>query len=277
MRTPLSLALSASLACTFLFTNCTKEKMNPAESSSTENASSAIVTEDRIDAIVKDLSVDSYSLHFNKTYPESGITKTAYGSNTYLAFADPQDVICGDPIRLRYPRVPIWRRPTVAPWPPTCPDMTPDIYKLGQIQEILMKANPKLYGTLKQVKFVNQEGGFLAADVFFKNFSALKTDKIDDATANLKLDKFLMLNDAANLGTGATRNFYGYADLNELVFKPYKKSLKDILKPTLKGCYDPETLKALISQLQKIDPSYYKSLTLTYLPENRQIGIMSLN
>jgi len=275
MKTSLSLALSASLTCALIFTNCTKENMNPGESVNAENSSNASTGEDRIDAIVKDLSADSYSLHFGKTYPESDITKSAYGAGSYLAFADPQDVICGEPIRLRYPKIPIWRRQAVMPWPPTCPDMTPDIYKLEQIQKELINADPKRYQTLKQVKFINQEGGFLGTTAYFKKFATLQLDKIDDATANLKLDKFLMLNDAADLGPGATRNFYGYADLNEIVFKPYKKTLKDILKPTLKGCFDPETLKVLRSQLQKIDPAYYKSLTLTYLPENKQIGMLS--
>ena len=67
MKTSLSLALSASLACALLFTNCTKDNMNPAESVNAENSSNAITGEDRIDAIVKDLSIDSYSLSFTKT------------------------------------------------------------------------------------------------------------------------------------------------------------------------------------------------------------------
>lgn len=275
MKTSLSLALSASLACALIFTNCTKDNIEPGESVNAENASNATTGGDRIDAIVSDLSADSYSLHFSKTYPNSGITKKAYGTDSYLAFADPQDVICGEPIRMKYPKIPIWRRLGVAPWPPTCPDMTPDFDKLSQIQELLISADPKIYKSLQQVKFVNQEGGFLATAAYFKQFTTLKLDKIDDATSGLKPDMFLMLNNPADLGTGATRNFYGYADLNEIVFKPYKKTLKDILKPTLKGCFDPQTLKALQSQLQKIDPAYYKSLTLTYLPENKQIGILS--
>jgi hypothetical protein len=85
-----------------------------------------------------------------------------------------------------------------------------------------------------------------------------------------------MLNDPKNPGSGATRSFYGYADLNEIVFRPYKKSLKDILKPTLKGCFDPETLKALKSQLQKIDPAYYSNLAITFLPENKSIAMLSV-
>jgi len=152
--------------------------------------------------------------------------------------------------------------------------MTPDIYKNAEIQKLLMSANPTLYKTLKQVKFINQPGGFMGTSAFFKQFPAMQYDKIDDATATLSLDKFLMLNDPRNLGTGATRSFYGYANLNDIVLKPYKISLKDILKPTLKGCYDPETLKVLRSRLQSIDPAYYKSLTLTSLPQNKSIGLL---
>lgn len=267
----MSLAFSASIAVALFFTSCTKDNLNPGNSVNTDNASNS-VTGDRIYEIVKDLSTDSYSLHFGKTYLDYGITQATYGANSYLAFADPQDVICPDPIRLRYKQIPIWRRPNIV-WP-TCPDMTPDIYKLSQIQELLISADPLRFKTLKQVKFINQEGGFFGTPAFFKQFPAMQYDKIDDATANLSLDKFLMLNDPRSLGTAATRSFYGYANLNDIVLKPYKKSLKDIFRPTLKGCFDPETLKALMSRLQSIDPAYYKSLTLTSLPENKSIGLL---
>jgi len=273
MKTSLPLAFSAGLAIALLFSNCTKDNMNPGERITAENSSNATTGEDRIDVIVKDLSADSYCLSFNKTYPESDITRRKYGSDNYLAFADPQDLICPEPLRLKYKFIPIWRRPNIVV--PTCPDMTPDIYKLSEIQEVLIGADPKLYKTLRQVKFVNQEGGFLATNAFMKQFPVMQYDKIDDATSGLNLDKFLMLNDPANLGTAATRSFYGYADLNKIVLKPYKKSLKDIFKPTLKGCYDPQTLKALKSKLQSIDQTYYASLTLTYVDINKQIGVLS--
>ena len=272
MKTPMSLALSASLACALLFSNCTKDNLIPGESVNAENSSNATTEGDRIDAIVKDLSTDSYSLSFNKTYPESDITRRKYGSDSYLAFADPADLICPEPLRIKYKQIPIWRRPNII-WP-TCPDMIPDIYKLSEIQETLMKADPVLYKTLRQVKFINQEGGFLGTNTFMKRFPAMQYDKIDDATAGLSLENFLMLDNPAQLGPGATRSFYGYADLNRIVLKPYKKSLKDIFKPTLKGCFDPQTLKALKSKLVSIDASY-KTLTLTYLPENKSIGVLS--
>lgn len=271
MKTPFSLAV-AGIVCASLFASCTKEKMNPAESVNAQNTGNGTTGEDKIDAILSDLRTDSYSLSFTKTYIKSGITRTAYGTDNYLDFADPQDLICGDRIRFKYKQIPIWKRPNII-WP-TCPDMVLDINKLTEIQQLIISADPKLYDGLQQVKFLNPCGGFLATADFTKQFPAMELDKIDDATSNLSIDKFLMLNNPSKLGGGATRSFYGQADLNEIVFKPYKKSLKDILKPTLKGCFDPQTLKTLKSQLQKVDPAYWSNLRITYLAEDRNIAIM---
>lgn len=272
MKTSFPLAAVAGIVCASLFVSCTKNDMKPAESVNAQNSSNGTTGEDKIDAILSDLSTDSYSLSFTKTYRKSGITRKAYGTDNYLDFADPQDLICGDRIRVKYKQIPIWKRPNII-WP-TCPDMVIDINKLTEIQQLIISADPKLYEGLQQVKFMNAEGGFLGTPEFTKQFPAMELDKIDDATSNLSLDRFLMLNNPSALGGGATRSFYGYADLNEIVFKPYKKSLKDILKPTLKGCFDPETLKSLRSQLQKVDREYYANLRITYLPEDKNIAIM---
>lgn len=277
MKTLTSFALSASLTCA-LFTSCTKDNMKPNSgdftSAATETSAASTAKGDRINAIMKDLSVNSYSLSFDKAMPEVGITKTAYGADNYLAFADPQDLICGDLIRWKYVRVPIWKRPNIVQ--PTCPDMSIDIYKLSQVQDLLMKGDYAQYGNLKQMKLLNG-GAFMATETFTKEFSAMKADKIDEALNGLKLDGFLMLNAPGNFGTGATRNFYGQADLNKIVFQPYKKNLIDILKPTLKGCYDPIILSSIKERLQKIDPSFYKGLSVSYLPETKSIGILSMN
>ncbi len=276
MKTPFSLVITASLASALFITSCTKE--NPSEmmnaSVNSQSADDATVAADRIDAIVKDLSLSSYSLSFSKPIPAGGITKTAYGADNYLAFADPQDLICGDPIRSKYKQIPIWKRPNII-WP-TCPDMVLDLNKLTQIQDVLVKADYKQFGALKQIKFLSG-GGFLANSNFTNQFPAMKLDKVDDAIGGFSGEQFLILNAPGNYGTGATRSFYGYADLNKIVFQPYKKNLRDLLKPTLKGCYDPIVLSGIKEKLQGIDPSYYKSLTVTYLPENKSIGILSMN
>lgn len=275
MKASFPLALTASLVSALFITSCTKQ--NPAENMNAVNAAtenSAVAGGDRIDAIVKDLSISSYSLSFAKAIPSGGITKTAYGADNYLAFADPQDLICGDPIRSKYKQIPLWRRPNIV-WP-TCPDMAIDVNKLTQIQDVLVKADAKQFGALKQIKALSG-GTFLASDVFTGQFAAMKLDKIDDAIGGFSPDKFLILNAPGSYGPGASRNFYGYADLNKIVFLPYKKNLRDLLKPTLKGCYDPIVLAGIKEKLQGIDPSYYKSLSVTSLPENKNIGILSMN
>ena len=132
MKKTTSLALTAlSVVAMLAFSNCKKEQTTFGTVSPTINRltteSGFTFTDDRINAIVKDLALDSYSLSFEKAIPSGGITQTAYGADNYLAFADPQDLICPDPIRLRFKRIPIWKRPNFIL--PTCPDMTIDIVK----------------------------------------------------------------------------------------------------------------------------------------------------
>ena len=273
MKTSISLAVTASLACALFFSGCTKDNLTPGDRVNADNSSNA-VTGDRIYEIVKDLSINSYSLHFVKSYPDSGITQARYGADSYLAFADPGDLKCPDFIQFKYKYVPIWRRPTII-WP-TCPDMTPDLNKLSQIQQLLVHVDPLHYKTLRSVKFINQEGGFMGSSAFFKQYPAMQYDKLDDATANLGLDRFLMLFNPRALGPGATRTFYGYANINDLVLNPYKLSLKNIYLPKLIGCFYPETLKILASRLESIDPAYYKGITVKTLPQSQDIGVLSM-
>lgn len=272
MKTPLSLALSASIACTLLFTSCQKE--NTTAPANTQNSSDAVAGDDKIDAIMKDLSISSYSLSFDKPLPEAGITRTAYGVDNYLAFADPQDLKCGTSFRLKYRQIPIWRRPMIVQ--PTCPDMIIDPLKLTEIQNLLISADKTQFGSLKQIKFLTG-GGFLATEAFTGQFPKMQLDKIDDALTGMSLTKYLLLNDPKKLDAYSTKSFYGYADLNKYVFAPYKRTLGDILPPTLKGCYDPIVLNSIKAKLQKIDASLYKGLTVTYLPESKSIGILSMN
>lgn len=282
MKLAHSLALTASIVTALAITSCDKEQDAQAISSnnptySTQGAARTSATystaPDRIDEIVKDLSLSSYSLSLSQSYPESGVTKTAYGTDNYLAFADPQDLICPEPIRLKFKKIPIWRRPNII-WP-TCPDMIIDITRLQKVKDVLVNADYKTFGSLQEVKLITG-GGFLAGEQFRSSFKTMQLDKIDELTKDLKPESFLMLNDPRNLGPGATRTFYGTADLNSIVLKPYRKNLKDILKPTLKGCFDPQVLSALRDRLQKIDQSYYKSLSVTPLAENKSIAVLSM-
>jgi hypothetical protein len=155
MKHRITFALAVtSVAAMLAFTSCKKDFIGGNDANNENNValasrSTAITSFDRIDAIVKDLSLDSYSFSFSKAMPEAGVTKTAYGADNYLVYADPQDLICPEPIIFRYKKIPIWKRPNFIQ--PTCPDMSIDIKKLTQVQNVIAKADPAQYGSLKGI------------------------------------------------------------------------------------------------------------------------------
>ena len=259
------------LATVLVLTNCKKEKTiaTPFESNETARGISRFPG-DRIDEIVSGLAAQDYSFSFDQPYPSAGITRNAYGADSYLAYVDPQDLICPEPFRLKQKKVAIWKRPNFIV--PTCPDMTIDIWKLEQIKDIAVKANAREFEGLKSIAFLDK-GGVLATEKFTSQFRSMKLDKIDEVTGDLDGERYLMLNAPGDFSGGVTRSFYGYADLNKYVFGPLRTNLKDILKPTLKGCFDPIVLSELKARLQKIDPVVYKNLNVTTLDQN--IGVLS--
>jgi hypothetical protein len=279
MKHRITIALAAtSVAAMLTFTSCKKDlAFNDAQANGNGMAYSAagqaITAPDRIDAIVKDLSIDSYSFSFSQTNPAAGITRTAYGADNYLVYADPQDLICPEPFRLRYKKVPIWRRPNFVI--PTCPDYSIDKARLKSIQEIIAKADPRQFGSLKQINISNG-GAALASSQLLKSYSGLQLDKFDAVTKDMDPSRFVVLGGPDTEKGGVfTRGFYGYADLPNLVFRPYKINLKDLIKPTMKGCFDPLILKTIRERLVASNPAMYKSLTVTQLPQDKSIGVLN--
>jgi hypothetical protein len=207
---------------------------------------------ERVDDIVKDLATESYSLNFDKQYPEFGITKTAYGTESYLVYAEPGDVICPDPIRIRLKGggIPIFKNPKII-WP-TCPDFVP--INLGEkFKDILAKADAEKFTGLELVKLANNSS-FLASKQFKSQFASLKPDAIDDSVlANMDADKFLILQDPGNLSSGFTRYFYGGAP--KIDFSRFR--------PILIGCFDPRILLNIKERLVAINPAVYKSLNVS--------------
>jgi hypothetical protein len=248
--------LAAFLVTVYLFTSC-----KPGNKS------------DRLDDIVKDLSDNNYSLSFDKTYPDFGITKTSYGAESFIAYADPQDVICPEPWRARFPRsrVPIFRIPKIVQ--PTCPTMIPlDI--ADKVAGILSKADPTEFAGLKQIKLSNNKNVLLANEKFTSQYTALKADMIDDSVTNgLDDSKFLLLEDFGNLTPGFTRNFYGNANMDDII---KKIDFFHIVRPILIGCFDPQILTSLKDKLAAINPATYQSLQLTRLDQDSTVGVLSL-
>jgi hypothetical protein len=260
-----------SIAAGLFFTNCQKEQN--ASTSISPNSSLTSATyytrfsrqSDRIDEIVKDLALDQYSLHFDRAIPSAGITRTAYGADNYLVFADPQDLICPDPIRIRQKYIPIWKIPNFIP--PTCPDMIIDINKFEQIYKVVANADPAQFGSLKQIALING-GALMAGEKFTGQYANLRTDKFDELTSDLDPTRYIMFNAPGNFDGVFTRDAYGYADLAKYVFPRYKVNLKDLIKPTLKGCFDPLILEIIRKRLIDVNPETYKGLDVTLLGED---------
>lgn len=260
------------------FTNCKKEQgagnFNEAatRTDGTKLTTSMFAREDRILEIVKDLSESSYSLNFDKAVPTAGITRTAYGADNYLVYADPQDLICPEPFRKFQKNMPVWRIPKVLP--PTCPDMIYDPLLGKKLQEFLWNADVNQFGGLRGVQISN--GGVLLADKSFTAMYAnMKVDKIDQALDGLDGAKFLILNDPAAGNSVFTRGSYGYANLDEIIFRKYKLNLKDILKPKLIGCFDPEILKQIRERFDLISPEISRGLGINPIENAADIATLT--
>jgi hypothetical protein len=268
MQQKISLTLTGiSLVAGLFFANCKKEQtaglIGPSSLITPTNSYFPTRSTDRIDAIVSDLAIDQYSLHFDQTYPNAGITKTEYGADNYVVYADPQDVICPEPLSLKIQRVPIYRIPIFVI--PTCPDMVRKSDRYAQIQNVISKADPARYGSLKEVT-LSDGGSLFAGEQFFSQYTKLQPDQIDKLTDDLDANRFAMFN-TPGTNREFTRGFYGSADLNAYVLRPYKLTLKDIIKPTLKGCFDPIILEIIKQRLEKINPEAYKGLNVTQIQE----------
>lgn len=226
---------------------------------------------DRLADILKDLDKESYSLSFEKSIDGAGIKQTSYGAESLLAYADPQDLICPEPFRLKIRRVPIWRLPTRPV--PTCPTMIP-FERFNGINELLARADPAQFGAMKAIK-VDGGGALLATQLFTAPYASLKLDKYDEAMSSLDGEKFLILNAGGGDTLGMPRDFYGYGDINSTVLKKYKLSLKDILKPQLKGCYDILVLERLKELLGRMNPAAFRDLKVTPMAQDKNIGILT--
>ncbi len=227
---------------------------------------------DTLDAITKDLEgSDQLSLSFEKAMPEAGLSKTSYGRESYLTYADPQDLICGEPFRIRYKSgIPVWRIPKMIV--PTCPTMIP-FEKINLFKGVLAALDKNQFGALKEVKLQNG-AALLGSEAFYRPYSALRTDAFDDsALANIDGAKFLLLRSPNDMFTGATRDFYGTANLTGMLGEK-KINWKDIFVPTLKGCFDPEILKLIKDRLIRINPELYKGLDVRPLGQDAAFSVL---
>ena len=76
-----------------------------------------------------------------------------------------------------------------------------------------------MFGNLKQI---NLQGGnvLLADEKFTSTYANIKTDMIDDSVlSGLDVSKFILLQMPGDMSGGFTRDFYGNANLNDILTK----------------------------------------------------------
>jgi len=229
---------------------------------------------DRLDDIVKDISADSYSLSFAKTNPDHGITKTSYGTESFIVYADPQDIICPEPWRIRFPKstVPVFRFPTMVRPIITCPEFVP--IKFGdRVKKILTEADPQEFSGIRQIKLVDGENVLLANEKFTSQYASLKADMIDDSILNgLDYNKFLLLQDPGNLSPGFTRYFYGNASMSAT--SGTEKIDFGRFRPVLIGCLDSKTLTSIRDRFVAWKPEFNK-WQLTKSQNDSTVAVLS--
>jgi hypothetical protein len=233
---------------------------------------SASKRKDRIEEIVKDLGKEEYSLSFEKPITAKGVYKTAYGAENYLVYADPGDLICGDPIRRKFPRIPIWRIPKRVL--PTCPDMVWNVKVAEQLNEFLAGADVAQFKGLRTVQFAGG-GALFVTEKFTSQYAKLGLDKMDETVFDgLDGERYLML--MSNPMPGFQRDFYGYADLGQFGLKGRKINPKDFFKPKLQGCFDPRVLEQIRERLIKVNPGQFESLQVTQLEQMKDVSVLAL-
>ncbi|MBW8688193.1 hypothetical protein [Chitinophaga rhizophila] len=263
MRKHLLFAGVAAMAALSLF-SCKKEQhINPGSSdNSTTTAGARIAGTDELDAILKDLSPETYLLTWEGLPANDYITKARYGSlsDETQYFGPGGRAPFPELARIGYEKIPfkkIWIGP--------CPTMIPYLDIAKRISDLAVRVDPKQLFDLG-VYEVGRGQQLLATKSFFAAGSRLQADVVDQKViGTASLDRF-RISVPAGAYPHFTRGFYGTADITQLpagarltVYTGLK--WEDILKrrfPNLIGCFDPQILKGIRSRFARLDPRFGK-------------------
>lgn len=257
------LAGVAGIAALSLF-SCSKDHKTAdqllPQSSNTAGARTA--AGDELDAILKDLSPETYLLSFNGLPANNYITKASYGT-----FSDEE--FCGTPpypfpipglARIGYSTVPFNKI-----WIKVCPIFIPFKDIAGRAAAIMQKADPKAFADLTVTEIGNNQQ-LLATKSFLTAASRLQPDVVDQALAGKNLKSFRLTLPAGTRLPAFTRGFYGIGDINQIpdaggarITQYVGLKWKDILGkrfPNLIGCFDPLIMRDIRAQLSRIDKNF---------------------
>jgi hypothetical protein len=246
--------------------SCAKEQKTapqPLSQTQTTNAAGRTASTDELDAILKDLTPETYLLSFDGLPANNYITKSVYGTlSDETQFGGPR---YPNPIpalyKLGYTTIPFKKI-----WIKTCPTMIPFTDIASRAAELIRKADSKTFADLSVIEVgANQQ--LLATKSFLTSASRLQPDAIDKYLSGFDLTKFRLTLPAGTTLPAFTRGFYGIGDITQVpganarITNYVGLRWQDILIkrfPNLIGCFDPLVLKDIRANFSRLDKSFAK-------------------
>jgi hypothetical protein len=247
--------------------SCTKDQATAdrpvAQTSTTTEAGARTAGTDELDAILKDLSPDTYLLSFSGLPANNYITKSVYGTlSDETQFGGPR---YPSPVpalyKIGYTTIPINKI-----WIKTCPTMIPLTDIAARAAALIQKADPKTFADLA-VTEIGASQQLLATKSFLTSASRLQPDVMDKYLASFDLTKFRLSLPAGATYPGFTRGFYGTGDITKVADTGARTTIyvglrwQDILRkrfPNMIGCFDPLILKDIRANFSRIDQGFAK-------------------
>jgi hypothetical protein len=266
MRKHFMLAGVVGIAALSLF-SCTKDQKTADQSlplsQPQTGAAARTAGSDELDAILKDLSPDTYLLSFDGLPANNYITKSVYGTlSDETLFGGPR---YPSPIpalyKIGYTSIPINKI-----WVKTCPTMIPFTDIAARAAELIKKVDSKTFADLA-VTEVGANQQLLATKTFLTAASRLQPDAVDKVLAGLDLGKFRLTLPAGTTLPAFTRGFYGIGDITLVPDAGARTTAyvglkwKDILSkrfPNLIGCFDEPILKEIREKFITLDKGFAK-------------------
>ncbi|PWV54523.1 hypothetical protein [Chitinophaga sp. S165] len=264
MRKHLLFTGVAAIAALSLF-SCKKDQQVAPQSSigSTTEAGGRLAGTDELDAILKDLSPDTYLLAFDGLPANAYITKARYGglSDETQYYGPGGRPPFPELAKIGYERIPFRKI-----WIKTCPTMIPVFDIASRAAALAKKADPKQFADLA-VYEIGKGQQLLATKTFLAAGARLTPDVIDQKViGKASLSKFRLSVPAGQLPY-FTRGFYGTADITQVAGAGARLTVynglkwEDILRkrfPNLIGCFDPEIMKDIRANFVRLDARFEK-------------------
>jgi hypothetical protein len=256
--------LAGVVGATLSLFSCSKDmKTDQLRLENSAALTTAAAGSDELDAILKDLSPDTYLLSFDNLPVNNYITKAVYGNlSDEFQFCDPR---YPSPVpslyRLGYKTIPIKKI-----WIKTCPTMIPFKDIAARVAELLQKVDKRTFADLAVTEFAaNQQ--ILATKSFLTAANNLQPDAIDRVLYGKDLSKFRLTIPQSAALPAMTRGFYGTGDITQVAGSGARTTLtryvgvswKDVLAkkyPNLIGCFDPIVLRDIRASLINLDRKY---------------------